>query len=268
MPDQSYAEQRASKPRPEPVPAIASKEPTMTTGTNPQPDPLQQLAKMQNKAVDRFELELGDLRTSMTAMAACCEESLARLRDARWVPYDAVSRLVTELTETVESERANSARLSSELQSAKRAVEEFRAECRAELASARAAALRYREEAAASFAQELNSARELAMAAMEAEARARQELTAMQARNQEIVDAQMLRLVELKRDLETASAQAENARTVAETANREAVAKLAQRVVTEPARHDANRADLTPEFAAIEAVLAGSPPVPAWERIA
>ena len=99
---------------------------------------------------------------------------------------------------------------------------------------------------------------------------ARQELTAMQARNQEIVDAQMLRLVELKRDLEAASVQAEVSRVAAESANREAVAKLAQRAAAapEPRRHDPGRNDLAPEFAAIEAALAGSPPVPAWERIA
>jgi hypothetical protein len=103
---------------------------------------------------------------------------------------------------------------------------------------------------------------------MDAEAKARQELTAMQARNQQIVDAQMLRLVELKRDLEAASVQSERSRVAAESANREAVAKLAQRVAPEQRHHDPSRHDLTPEFAAIEAALADSPPVPAWERIA
>jgi len=244
------------------------KEPTMTVGINPQPGPLQVLSKMQSKASDRFELELGDLRTSMMAMAACCEESLGRLRDARWVPFDGAARLITELTEAVEAERARSARLSEELETVKRSVEAFRTECRVELESARAAALRYREETAAAFAQELNDARQLAVTAMDAEAKARQELTAMQARNQEIVDSQMLRLVELKRDLEAASVQAERSRVAAETANREAVAKLEQRAVPEPRQHGASRNDLTPEFAAIEAALAGSPPVPAWERIA
>ena len=244
------------------------KEFVMSIENPPPPGPLQLLAKMQSKASDRFELELGDLRTSMTAMAACCEESLGRLRDARWLPFDSVSRLVTELTEAADAERARSASANEELAATKRALEEFRTECRAELESARAMALRYREEAAASFAHELNAARELAVAAMDAEAKARQELTAMQARNQEIVDAQMLRLVELKRDLEAASVQAERARVAAETANREAVAKLARRVVTEPRQANPNRNDLTPEFSAIEAALASSPPVAAWERIA
>lgn len=105
----------------------------------------------------------------------------------------------------------------------------------------------------------------------------------MQARNQEIVDTQMLRLVELKRELEVASAEADRARVAAETANREAVAKLGQRVEQQqprpqpvqpeqprpqPVRRDPTLNDIDPEFAAIEAVLAGSPPVPAWERTA
>jgi len=242
----------------------------MTTDNTTHPGPLQQLAKLQVKASERFELELGDMRTSITAMAACCEESLSRLRDARWVPFDSVAKVVTELSEAVDAERARSARLAEELETAKRAVEQFRVDCRAELESARAAALRFREETSSAYAQELNAARELAVAAMDAEAKARQELTAMQARNQEIVDAQMLRLVELKRDLEAASVQAEVSRVAAESANREAVAKLAQRAAAapEPRRHDPGRNDLAPEFAAIEAALAGSPPVPAWERIA
>jgi hypothetical protein len=240
----------------------------MTADLNPQPGPLQALGKLQAKAGERFELELGDLRTSMMAMAACCDESLARLRDARWLPYDGVARMVAELTEAAASERTRSARLAEELETAKRSMEQFRSECRAELESARTAALRYREETAASFAHELNAARELAVAAMDAEAKARQELTAMQARNQEIVDAQMLRLVELKRDLEAASVQAERSRVASESANREAVAKLSQRVAPEPRHHDPSRLDLTPEFAAIEAALADSPPAPAWEHIA
>jgi len=253
----------------------------MTSDNHPQPVH-QALAKLQTKAADRFELELGDLRTSMMAMVGCCEESLARLRDARWLPYDGVARIVTELTEAVEAERVRSAQLAQELETTKRSMEEFRAECRAELDSARTAALRYRDETAASFVQELNAARELAVTAMDAEAKARQELTALQARNQEIVDAQMLRLVELKRDLEAASVQAERSRVASESANREAVAKLAQRVApearpvapeprhvaSEPRPYDPNRHDTAPEFAAIEAALADSPPVPAWERTA
>jgi len=240
----------------------------MTTENTHPSGPLQLLAKMQSKASDRFELELGDLRTSMTAMVACCEESLARLRDARWLPFDSVVRLVTELSEAADAERQRAARLSEELEATKRGVETFRTECLAELKSARAAAVRAREEAAASYAQELTAAHELAVAAMDAEAKARQELTAMQARNQEIVDGQMLRLVELKRDLEAASAQAERARMAAEASNREAVAKLAQKIPSEPKHHEPKRNDTAPEFSAIEAALAGSPPAPAWERIA
>jgi len=259
----------------------------MSTGNEPQANALDVLARMQGKAIERFELELSDLRTTMMAMATCCEQSLSRLRDARWISFDAASRIVTDLSEAAETERSRASWLAGELDAAKRQVDDVRAECRSEVdaarrelddlrtqcevevAVAREAAIRYRDDTAAACARELNAARELATSAMEAEARVREELTAMQARNQEIVDAQMLRLVELKRELERASAQADRARAAGDAANREAVAKLAQRVPAEQPRPvETSRNQLTPEFDAIEAVLAGSPPVTAWERIA
>jgi hypothetical protein len=262
----------------------------MSTGNEPQANALDLLARMQSKAVERFELELSDLRTTMMAMATCCEQSLTRLRDARWISFDAASRIVTDLSEAAETESSRASWLAGELDAAKRQLDDVRAECRSEVdaarreiedirtqcevevAVAREAAVRYRDDTAAASARELNAARELATSAMEAEARVREELTALQTRNQEIVDAQMLRLVELKRELERASAEADRARVAADAANREAVAKLAQRVAPEPPRPvEPSRNQLTPEFEAfeaIEAALAGSPPVPAWERIA
>jgi hypothetical protein len=265
----------------------------MSTGNELQAAAVDQLTQMESKAIERFELELSDLRTTMMAMAACCEQSLARLRDARWISFDAASRLVTDLSEAAEAERSRSSHLSEDLDAAKRELDEVRAECRTEIgaakdeldkvrsqcemeiAVARKAALHYRDETAA-FTRELNAAHELAALAKEAEARVREELNAMLARNQEIVDAQTLRLVEMKRELEAACGEADRARAAAELANREAVAKLAQRAAHElprapesqPRPVEANRNLLTPEFEAIEAVLAGSPPAAAWERIA
>ena len=98
---------------------------------------------------------------------------------------------------------------------------------------------------------------------MDAEANVREQLTPMQARNQEIVDAQMLRLVELQRELERTSAEAERPHA-------------AERIVPEPSGGaqsqprpvEAKRNHLTPEFHVLDAAVAGSPPVPAWERIA
>ncbi len=252
----------------------------MNSDAKPQPAALKILAAMQSQALERFELELGDLRTTMMAMATCCEQSLARIRDARWVSFDSASQVITELSERAEAERARAEQLSEELQIARRELDDVREECHAEIEAAREAALRYRDETAASCLRELNAARELAASAMEAENRVREELTAMQARNQEIVDSQMLRLVELKRELEKASAEADAARAAAEAANREAFAKLGQRGragesetqprAAEPSARpvDRNRHQVTPEFDAIEAALADSPPVPAWERIA
>jgi chromosome segregation ATPase len=265
----------------------------MSTGNELLAAAVDPLTEMQSKAIERFELELSDLRTTMMAMATCCEQSLTRLRDARWISFDAASRLVTDLSQAAEAERSRASHLSADLEAAKRELDNVRAACRTELgaakheldnvrtqcemeiAVARKAALHYRAETAA-FTRELNAAHELAASAKDAEARMREELNALQASNQEIVEAQKLQLVELKRKLEHASADADRARAAAELANRQAVAKLAQQAVHEqphavesqPRPVEANRNLLTPQFEAIEAVLAGSPPVAAWERTA
>jgi DNA repair exonuclease SbcCD ATPase subunit len=265
----------------------------MSTGNELQAAAVDLLTTMQSKAIERFELELSDLRTTMMTMATCCEQSLERLRDAKWISFEAASRVVTDLSEAAEAERSRASHLSADLETAKRELDEVRAACRTEIgaakheldsvrtqcemeiAAARKAALHYRDETAA-FTRELNAAHELAASAKDAEASMREELNAMQARNQEIVDAQTLRLVELKRELERASAEADRARAAAELANREAVAKLAQQAVLEhpravefqPRPVEANRNLLTPKFEAIEAVLAGNPPAAAWKQSA
>jgi hypothetical protein len=92
----------------------------MNTGNESQAAAVDLLTKMQSTAIERFELELSDLRTTMTAMAACSEQSLARLRDARWISFDAASRLVTDLSEAAEAERSRASHLSADLDAAKR----------------------------------------------------------------------------------------------------------------------------------------------------
>lgn len=265
----------------------------MSTGNASQPAALDLLAKMQGKAIERFELELSDLRTAMTAMATSCEQSLTRLRDGRWVSFDDASRIVSDRCEAAEAERSRAAQLATDLEAAKheldqvraacrteieaarREIDEVRIQCEVEIAIAREAANHHRDERAAAYVRELNAARERAASAMDSEAKMREQLAALQVRNQEIVDAQMLRLVELKRELERASGEADRSRA-AERANREAAPKPAERVVSEqpggaasqPRPVEAKRNQLTPEFHDIDAVVAGSPPVPSWERIA
>ena len=110
---------------------------------------------------------------------------------------------------------------------------------------------------------------------MNAEANVRERLAAIEARNQEIADAQMLRLVELQRELERVSAEADRARTTAAKANREAAANLGQppapkqsaAAASQPRPIEAKPNHLTPEFDLIDAVVAGTP-VPLWERTA
>jgi hypothetical protein len=273
----------------------------MSTGNALQPDAINLLARMHSKSIERFDLELGELRTAIMAMANCCEQSLTRLQEARWISLDDASRMVAECYEAAESERTRAAHLAADLEAAKheldevravcrmevetanREIDEVRTQCEVEIAIAREAASRHRDERVAAYTRELNAARERAAAAIDAEAKLRERLAAMEARNQamearnqEIVDAQMLQLVELKRELQRTSTDADRTRATAETANRDATAKPGERAVSEqpgaiepqPRPMEAKRNHLTPEFEAIDAVLAGSPPVPAWERTA
>lgn len=249
----------------------------MTTDHDSKDRALDALAQIQTQTIERWELELNDIRATMAAVTARCEQSVAAMREARLVPFEAVSQLVTTVRAAADAERARAASMREDLEAARREVEEVRVECHAQIAAAHEAAARHREETVTSCLRELNAARDLAMSAMSAEARVREELTAMQTRNQEIVDAQMLRLVELRKELEVASAETERARTVAETASKEAAAKPAvspaARPIEPPAATDIilepepNRHHLAPLFSAIDAALAESPPVPVWEEI-
>jgi hypothetical protein len=197
------------------------------------------IAKMQGHAIQQFELELAEMRATMISMAAYFEESLTRLRETRLVPFDAVSELVTDLAAAADLERSRAAHVNESLEAARRDMESLRAESLLEIRAAR-----------------------------EAEARVRQDLKTFQARNQEIVDAQMLRLVELKRELEAASAETDRVRIEPEAASTEVVARLRQNAVVpaidlEPAP---SRHHLSPLFSAIDSALAETPPVPAWEE--
>jgi DNA repair exonuclease SbcCD ATPase subunit len=231
-------------------------EPAVETGRSP----ADAMARLRQTAVERFDLELRDMRATMLAMASCCEQSLERLRDAKWVSFDAVSDLVRDLGAEAARERSRADRLSEELATARRELDEVRVERQKAIETARQAA-------AAEFKQELVAAREAAEAAKSAEAKIREELTAVRTRNQEIVDAQMLRLLEFKRELEVASAQAQRLRKKAdpdETAPQAAPSSDPAPAANPLVRTDPASNDEPPEFAAIEAVLAGSPPVAAW----
>lgn len=248
------------------------------------------LAKLQSDAIHRFELELDDLRTTMAAMAACCEQSLTRLRDARWVPFDAASQLVDNVTASADRERATAAQLAEELAGAQRELDRVKDECRAEIEAAyesaareREDAARQREEAAAACERELEEARAFAQLAIESESKVRNELNAVRARNQEIIDAQMLRLMEFKRDLEQSSTAAPRPVDVAAPQPLmpahaieafEPEAPVGPQPVPERPRLEvippleSTRHRHAPEFDAIEAVLAATQPVEAWERTA
>jgi hypothetical protein len=211
----------------------------------------------------RFARELADVRM---AMNECYERSIGRLSDARWVPLEEVTRIVDELNAAVALEQARATSLAADLEAARCEVENVRALCEVAVHSANEAAAREREEAEEKFSRELSAALEAARAAAATELQLRQELRAVQMRSQEIVDGQMLQLVEFKRELEQASAEAERARAQVESVRKENVRRLAQVQPISP-KVEAARKDRLPEFAAIEAVLAGSPPVGAWQRV-
>jgi len=262
---------------------------------------LEALAKIQNQTLERCELELNDVRAAMMAVNARCEQSITTMREARLVPFGAVSELVTALCAAADAERQRAATTKDELEAVRRELEDVRADARAQIAAAHEAAARHREETVASCLRELNAARDMAMSAMSAESRVREELTALQTRNQEIVDAQMIRVAELKRELESASAEAERAHAAAETASRHVVvqpvakpaaapvmkataaptAKPATPPVVKPTsaapvaqsesediilEPEPSRHHLAPLFSAIDAALAENPPVPVWEE--
>jgi hypothetical protein len=83
-------------------------------------DPLERL----QSDGDRFERELDQVRSSLTQ---CYEQSLARLRDTRWVAFDAVSRLVEDLSADAMRERTRADALEADLEAAKQEVENVRA---------------------------------------------------------------------------------------------------------------------------------------------
>jgi hypothetical protein len=231
------------------------------------------LATLQTEARERFDRELEDVRA---ATVACYEQAVGRLREARWVPLDAVSRLFDDLSTVVDLERARATRLAADLEEAKRDLdsarqdlETARAQCQAAVNAAKEAAARERDELEARLASQLNAARDRAESSSAAEAQAREELAAVRLQSQEIVDAQMLRLIEFRRQLDDASVQDEQASaddvTVAPIGHDPSSSPEPTTVTKMTPRTEA-RQNEAPEFSAIEAVLAGNPPVGAWQK--
>jgi hypothetical protein len=231
--------------------------------------PLERLATLADEAAARFALELSDMHATLLAMTACCEQSLKRLSDVRWVTFDSAASLVNEAIAARDRERTRGEQLAADLNAATRALADARQECRLAREQAEQVAARAREAAAAEYRDELAAARQLAEKATAAEARLNEELTAVRVRNQEIVDAQMLRLAQFRRELELASAGSGRARANAAVS---ASPFLLPDPPVEGSKAPERSADLErnqqpPEFDAIEAVLAGSPPVAAWQGL-
>jgi hypothetical protein len=187
-------------------------------------------------------------------LSACYERALGRLRQEQWVPLDAVKALVDELSAAEAAARGRAAMLTAELDAARAEIETARAQSQAALA-AQAAAGREHQQAKARFTAELTSAREALKAAAAVEAALRSELSAVRNRCQQIVESHMLQLVEFNRELE---------RGAPHTTRREEAPRPVPAAATPPRSaapsERAGRAEIL-RFEAIEAALAGSPPL-------
>jgi len=229
---------------------------------------VERLATLRDEVTARFELELNDMRATLLAMTSCCEQSLNRLRDVRFVTFEAASSLVSELAAARDRERLRAEQLSTDLTAAAHELAAARQECQLAREKTEDAVARAREAEAEECRQELASARQLAENAAAAESRLREELVAVRTRNQEIIDAQMLRLVEFKRELELASAESGRARANAVSASPVLISEPSAQSLREVSRAaDLERNRRPPEFGAIEAVLAGNPPAAAWQGL-
>ena len=216
-----------------------------TTPAHPDPA-LELLARLRSEASERVARELDDLRAHLIK---CCEHSIARLRECGFVSLDSVTPIVEALTGVAASERERANHLASLLKSTETELEMVRAECQAQAEAARQADA-VDPQMTVRLEDELDDRSDAANGAAKDQT---EELAASRTRFQQLIDAQSLELVRLKRELEQAN--------------------RAARVNGLPAL-DAGRAPLTPRerlaetlpFDTIDAALSATPPVAAWPK--
>lgn len=203
----------------------------MSTEPTPRDPALELLDRLRDEAGERVGRELDDLRAHLIK---CCEHSIERLRKCGFVSLESVTPVVVALTEVAASERDRANRLSNLLKSTE-----------AELGSVRAT-----REAQTELEQELQDARSAAIRDAEAQ---RAELAASRDRFQQVIDAQSLELLELRRVLGKANRGAPAVRPPALDAGR-------------PALNARERLAETLPFDAIDAALSATPPVEDWPK--
>jgi chromosome segregation ATPase len=218
----------------------------VATESSPLDPSLELLERLRDEASERVGRELDDLRAHLIK---CCEHSIERLRDCGFVSLESVTPVVEALAGMAASERERANHLDNLLRATETELEELRAEHQTLTDSAREADTDCRE-MATRLERELDHAREAAAKAVDDSAA---ELVASRTRFQQVIDAQSLELVRLKRELDQAN--------------------RGDRIAGRPAL-DAGRGPLTARerlaetlpFEAIDAALSATPPVAEWPK--
>ena len=218
----------------------------MATESSPLDPSLELLERLRDEASERVGRELDDLRAHLIK---CCEHSIERLRDCGFVSLESVTPVVEALAGMAASERERANHLDNLLRATETELEGLRAEHQTLTDSAREADTDCRE-IATRLERELDHAREAAAKAVDDSAA---ELVASRTRFQQVIDAQSLELVRLKRELDQAN--------------------RGDRIAGRPAL-DAGRGPLTARerlaetlpFEAIDAALSATPPVTEWPK--
>lgn len=218
----------------------------MATQSSPREPSLELLERLRDEASERVGRELDDLRAHLIK---CCEHTIERLRASGFVSVESVTPVVEALAGMAASERERANHLDNLLRSTETELEGLRVEHQA-LTDSRQADTVDCSEMAFRLEQELDHAREAAVKAVDDSAA---ELMASRTRFQQVIDAQSLELVRLKKQLEQAN--------------------RGDRLAGRPAL-DAGRGPLTARerlaetlpFEAIDAALSATPPVAEWPK--
>ena len=218
----------------------------MATQSSPREPSLELLERLRDEASERVGRELDDLRAHLIK---CCEHTIERLRASGFVSVESVTPVVEALAGMAASERERANHLDNLLRSTETELEGLRVEHQA-LTDSRQADTVDCSEMAFRLEQELDHAREAAAKAVDDSAA---ELMASRTRFQQVIDAQSLELVRLKKQLEQAN--------------------RGDRLAGRPAL-DAGRGPLTARerlaetlpFEAIDAALSATPPVAEWPK--
>jgi hypothetical protein len=226
----------------------------VSTESSPRDPALELLDRLRDEASERVGRELDDLRAHLIK---CCEHSIERLRQCGFVSLESVTSVVVALTEVASSERDRANRLGALLKSTEAELESVRAH-QLQIEAAPKAEPRERSEMAIHLEKELEAARTNATRAAEEQ---RAKFAASRDRLQDVIDAQSLELIELRRQLEKA-----NRGSQAAAGSQPPAVKRPTLDAGRPVQSARERLAETLPFDAIDAALSATPPVNDWPK--